>query len=474
MEEAKGKNYKWLALLTVSIGTFMETIDFSIVNISFPRLTKVFETELSVVLWVTVVYLLTSTGLLLILGRIGDVFSRKKVYILGFGLFTAGLIMCSLSQSIFQLILFRIVQGMGSAMLMSIGIAIIIDAFPNEERGKAIGLHGAMISAGLLSGPVLGGFLLDTLDWRAIFYIRAPVGIIGLIMGWILLREQKKSNIKVKFDLWGAATLFGSLCCFLLFINLGGEFGFLSTPVLILAASTVILLVLFLVQEIRTEQPLVDLNLFRNRLFAGGNLGQGIIVLTLSAQILLMPFYMINGLGYSTTKTGLLLATASVATAVIGPLSGWLSDKIGTRQLCIVGMVLICAALFLFSSLGTESSDTDILLRLVIYGIGIGIFFSPNTSSIMGAVPKDRLGTASAMISTVRQIGLSSGMALAGTIFISRQSFHTAELTVKNFDPLVLHTLSLISSYQDTVLMAAIVCSIGILTFIAFIRRKPS
>lgn len=452
----------------------MGTLDASIVNISFPRLTKVLETELSVVLWVTVVYLLVSTGLMLILGRIGDIFGRKKVYILGFILFTVGLILCSLSQSILQLILSRVVQGVGAAMTMALGTAIVTAAFPDQERGRALGILGAVLSAGILTGPVLGGFLLDTLDWRSIFYTRVPVGIIGLAMAWILLKEQRASNISLKLDLWGAATLFGSLSCLLLFFNLGGRWGFLSPPVLILAGSTVILLALFIVQERRTEPPVVDLNLFKNRLFAGGNISLGVMALTLSAQILLMPFYLIDGVGYSALETGLFLAAASVITLVLAPLSGWLSDKVGSRLLCTVGMTLLCLALFLFSGLGTESSGADILLRLVVFGIGLGMFISPNSSSIMGAVPKDRLGTASALMNTVRQIGMSSGTAIAGAIFTSRQFFHAAQLTRDNLSPLMLHKLSLVGGYQDTLLIAAIVCAIGIFTSLVRGKEQPN
>jgi len=351
MEKTKDITYKWLALLTVSIGTIMGTLDFSIVNVSFPRLTRVFETDISAVSWVSIAPLLVSTSLMLILGRIGDAFGRKRVYILGFVLFTTGLILCSLSQSIIQLILSRIVLGLANAMMIGIGAAIVTAAFPDRERGKALGIQGATVSAGLLTGPVLGGFLLDTLGWRAIFYTRIPVGIIGFAMAWFLLKEQRESAGNLKFDLWGAATLFCGISCLLLFFNPGLRSGFKSAPVIIMAASAIVLLTLFVVQEIRAEEPLVDLNLFRNYLFAGGNISLGIMAFALSAQILLMPFYLIDGVGYSATETGLFLATVSVISLVIGPLSGWLSDKVGSRALCTVGAALICLSLFLFSGL---------------------------------------------------------------------------------------------------------------------------
>ena len=470
MEKTKGIPYKWLALLTVSIGTFMGTLDASIVNISLPRLTEVFQTEPSVVLWVSVVYLLVSVGLMLTVGRIGDAFGRKRVYILGFALFTLGLILCSFSQSILQLILSRIVQAVGSAMTVALSTAIVTDAFPDQERGKALGILAGVVSTGLLSGPVLGGFLLDTLDWGSIFYTRVPVGIIGIVMAWILLKEQRDSSTGLKFDLGGAATLFGSLSCLLLSFNLGGRLGFTSLPVLILAVSTVALLALFVVFEKRATQPIVDLNVFRNHLFAVGNISLGIMFVAISANTFLMPFYLIDGLGYSASKTGLLFATIPLTALLIGPLSGWLSDKIGSRVLCTVGMALISSGLFLLSGLSTESREVDILLCLVIQGIGSGMFSSPNNSSIMGSVPRDKLSTGSAMIGTVRQIGISSGFAIAGAIFTSRQFFHATQLAQENLTPLMLHKLSLVSGFQDALLVAAIFCSLGIFT--SFVRSK--
>jgi len=206
----KRVSYKWLVLLTLSIGTFMVTLDSSIVNISLPRLTEVFNTEPSIVLWVTVAYLLVSVGLMLSIGKLGDLFGRKRVYISGLTLFTIGLVLCAISQSVVQLILARVVQAIGSAMVIALGNAIITTVFPAQERGKALGLLGAIVSTGLLSGPVIGGVLLDALDWRAIFYVRIPVGIIGLVMSWIFLREQERKNTDTRFDWGGAITLFGS------------------------------------------------------------------------------------------------------------------------------------------------------------------------------------------------------------------------------------------------------------------------
>jgi EmrB/QacA subfamily drug resistance transporter len=448
----------------------MSTLDASIINITFPRLTKVFEIEPSVVLWVSVAYLLVSTSLMLTMGKIGDVFGRKRFYVLGFILFTAGLIFCSLSQNIVQLILARAFQGIGAAMLMALGAAIITDAFPDKERGKALGIWGAVVFAGLLTGPALGGLLLDLLDWRAVFYVRIPIGIIGLVMARVFLKEQKGSKIDFKFDLWGTVSLFGGLSCLFLFFNLGGRSGFLSPLTIILGCCALTLLVFFVLFENKSTHPILDFNLFRNRLFASGNISMGIMAFATAGYIFIMPFYLIDVLGHSASEAGLLFTVTSLTSLLIAPLSGWLSDKIGPMLLCTAGIALVCLALFLLRGLGIESSDTHIVLRLFILGLGIGMFNSPNNSSIMGSVPRDKLSTGSAMISTARQIGISSGIAIWGTIFTSRQFYYSSQLINDNIDPLSLEKLSLIGSFQDTVLIAAIICSLGIFT--SLVRGK--
>jgi len=467
MADNKGIPYKWLALLTVAIGTYMSTLDVSVVIITLPRLTKVFEIEPSVVLWVSITYLLVSTGLMLTLGKIGDVFGRKRIYVLGFILFTAGLIFCSLSQNIVQLILARAFQGIGAAMMIAVGAAIVTAAFPDNERGKALGILGAVVFAGLLTGPVLGGFLLDLLGWRSVFYVRIPIGIIGLVMARIFLKEQMEFNIDFKFDFRGTVTLVGGLSCLLLFFNLGGRLGFLSPLAIILICIALILIVFFVVFEKKATHPIVDLSIFRNRLFASGNISLGIMSFASSGYIFLMPFFLIDGLGHSASEAGLLIAVISLTTLLIAPLSGWLSDRIGPMPLCTAGMTLVCLALFLLTGLSIESSDTHILFRLLILGLGIGMFSSPNNSSIMGSVPRDKLSTGSAMIATTRQIGMSIGIAIFGTIFTSRQFYYSSQLINDNIDPLSLHKLSLVGSFQDTIFVAAIICSLGILTSLA-------
>jgi len=227
---------------------------------------------------------------------------------------------------------------------------------------------------------------------------------------------------------------------------------------LVLAAITVtavVLLSLFIVIERRVSQPILDLGLFRSRIFASGVVSMGIMFLCISANTFLAPFYLVHGLGRSYAQSGLLLAVVSSTTIFVGPVSGWLSDKIGTRILCTIGMTLISLALFLLSRLGTESTTLEIIFRFVILGFGLGLFSAPNNSSIMGSVPRENLSTGSAMIATVRQVGMSSGIAIAGATF----TWFTGDVPIDTLDaPL------LVNAFQNSLLIAAIICSVAIIT----------
>jgi EmrB/QacA subfamily drug resistance transporter len=441
----------------------MFSLDTSSCSIAFPVLTRVFETGAAAVTWVTVAYLLAMTAFLLIFGRLGDLFGRKRIYLLGFIVFNIGLSLCSVSQSIMQLILFRVVQGIGAGMIMSVVTAIVTASFPDKERGKAMGVLEAVISAGVLAGPVLGGFLLDTLGWRSIFYIRIPVALIGIIMASLLLIEQKASGNRPSVDWWGAVTLFGGLSCLLLFINLGEQAGFASPLALVLAVAGVALIILFFIQERKAAQPVVELKLFKDSLFTGCNISFGILSFTSGAMIFLTSFYLIDGAGFSALQAGSLIAVAPLVSLVAAPLAGWLSDRIGTRLLRPAGISIFCLGIFIFSRFGIEPGVVNIMLAFFIIGIGIGTFGPTTESSIMGTVPRDRLGTAAAMMNTIRQIGSSSGTAVAGSLYASRQVFYAAQLARNNLDPQLLHQLSIVGSYNDIIQIAAIIGGVGIL-----------
>ncbi|MFC1966952.1 MFS transporter, partial [Chloroflexota bacterium] len=263
--------YKWAAMSTIAMGQFISTLDMGAVRIALPYLGSIFQATPDTVVWVWLINLLISTSLLLTLGRVGDAFGRKKLYTLGLVIFSLGLGLCSLAQGLVHLVIFRLVQGIGNAMIIATGNAILITSFSPEERGKALGIMGAVLGMGLLSGPVLGGFLLDSLGWRSIFYARLPFGIIATVMAWALLKEQSSPKQEEKFDLPGAATLFFTLTCLLLAVNRSQSLGWDSPLVVGLSIVGMLFLFFFLVIEQRAKQPVLDLRLFRSRLFSAAS-----------------------------------------------------------------------------------------------------------------------------------------------------------------------------------------------------------
>ncbi|MBI2847477.1 MAG: MFS transporter [Chloroflexi bacterium] len=460
----KGLSYKWLALITVAIGQYMATLDTSIVNISFPILTKAFRTSPSTILWVSVAYFLASTSLLLTLGKMGDVLGRKRIYTLGFVIFTIGLALCAVAQNAIQLILFRVVQGVGASMIIANGIAIVTDAFPSSERGKAVGITAAVVSTGLASGPTLGGILIDVLDWRSIFYLRLPVGIAGTFMAWHVLKEKKRSNINMSFDIKGALLLSAGLIALLTTINRGPTLGLTSPSTLAMGLATLAILLVFVFLELRTALPVLELRLFKNRLFAAANTSYLLNFLAYSTYTFIVPFYLMQARGFSATKAGLFMTVVPLSRLVTGPISGRLYDKLGSQLLCTIGISIVAVGLILLGGLDVNSSNIEILSRLMILGLGSGIFEPPNTSSIMGSVSRDRLGTASAMVATSRQIGLASGVAIGGTIFTSRQLYHASHLSTEGVSGAALQTKALVLGFHDAILITVVFALIAIAT----------
>ena len=456
--------YKWIVLATVSIANFSAALDMSIIVVSFPRLVDVFNTDASVVVWLTIAFSIAELGLVLTLAKVGDTIGRKKVYVIGLSLYTLGLIFCSISLNISQLIMSRVVQGAGAAMTMTIGGAIVIAVFPREQQGRAIGIFSMMMSAGLIAGPALGGFILDTLDWQGIFYTRIPIGIISLILALIIIKEQKETDARLQLDIGGAFTLLGGSGCLLLYLNLGSDWGYLSTKGIALAIAAVILIGLFIYLERTVSQPVLDLRLFKNRIFSMANTTNMIQMTAGVTGPTLIPFFLISGLLLSPSTVGMLMALIAVPPVILSPVSGWLSDKIGNRIPMVVAMSIMSASLFLTSRLGIEASVLHIAVVLLLFGVSIGVFMAPNQSAIVGAAPRQNLATAMGVANTMRLLGASIGTAGAGTLYASQQLLNQAKLGKQGVDPTLIERLAVVESFQFILLLAAVLSFASIMT----------
>ncbi len=418
---------KWLVLATTGMGIFLATVDGSIVNVALPTLVKTLNTDFSVIQWVVLSYLLTVTTLMLSIGRLGDMVGKKKLYAVGFIIFTTGSVLCGISASVYWLIGFRVVQAIGSALIMALGMAIVTEAFPPHERGKALGISGAIVSVGIAIGPSMGGIILSFLSWRWIFLVNLPIGIIGTLMVLRFVQSHKPKG-KQKFDYPGAITLFFCILCLLLGLTFGQQQGFSQPTVFILLGSWIILLVLFIRIEQKSSHPMVQLNLFKNNILSVNLANAFIVFIGVAGTIILLPFYLQNILGHPTIVVGLLLCVIPVTLGISSPIAGMLSDRFGSESISTFGLIVVLIGFFIASTLTAETSILGYIVRLFPIGLGMGIFQSPNNSSIMGAVPKEHLGIASGMISVSRTLGQTVGTSLLGAVWAGR-TFHYAGFT---------------------------------------------
>jgi EmrB/QacA subfamily drug resistance transporter len=469
-----GGAYKWLVLTAISIANFSAALDMSIIVVSFPRLVDVFDTDAATVVWLAVAFSIAELGLLLTLAKVGDTIGRKKVYVWGLGLYTLGLVLCSLSPNITMLILSRVVQGAGAAMTLTIGSAIVVAAFPREQQGRAIGIFSMLMSTGLIAGPALGGVIIDFLDWQGIFYTRIPVGIATLIMALMIIREQKPEGARLKLDIGGAAALLFATGCLILYLNLGSDWGYVSGRSLALLSAAVVLAGIFFTIERRVAQPVLDLRLFRSRTFTMASVTTFIQMTAGSMGPVLIPFFLISGLLLSSSVSGMLMALMAVPPLILSPLSGWLSDRIGNRIPMVAATICFTAALFFASRLNIDSSMMNICLVLLLFGTGMGIFMAPNQSAVVGAAPRANLTTALGVSNTMRLLGSSVGTAVAGALYAHQQLIYEAELTAGGTAPELVEQLSAIESFQYVILLGAAISFVSILTAAAIGKRSQS
>jgi EmrB/QacA subfamily drug resistance transporter len=334
-------------MVAVSASVILATIDASIVNVAFPTLVEELGTSFNVIQWVALAYLLTIATLTLGMGRLGDVVGKRKLFILGLGVFTVASGLCALSPDVGWLIGFRVLQATGAVMILALGAAILVEAFPPTERGKAMGWIGTAVSFGIISGPVIGGVLISSFSWHAIFLVNIPVGIVSTYLAYRHVPSTTPSQPQ-KFDIAGGLLMSVSLFCLSLALTLGQDAGFTSTLILTLFGVAVMAAVLFVIVELRVDTPMLELRLFRNPMLSVSVTSGYLAYLCLSATFLLLPFYLEGVLGFDVGTVGILLGAAPLMMGLVSPISGTLSDRLGIRRLTLFGLVLIATVYFSF------------------------------------------------------------------------------------------------------------------------------
>jgi EmrB/QacA subfamily drug resistance transporter len=408
---------KWLVLVAVGIGTFMSALDGSVVNTILPVITQYFRSDVATIEWVVTVYLLVVSGLLLSFGRLGDLRGNKSVYLLGFVIFVFGSALSGLSPAPVYLIAARAFQALGAAMLFANSPAILTKTFPASQRGQALGLQGTMTYLGLTTGPFLGGWLADTFSWHAVFFINLPIGLLAAWLSWRVIPQDSPAEREQRFDLTGAFTFMAGLVALLLGLNQGNSWGWFSPLTLGLFVVSIILLAIFVWIESRAPAPMLDLSLFRSRVFNMATISPILNYLCVYGVLFLMPFYLIQGRDLSAAQAGLILTAQPLVMALTAPFSGTLSDRIGSQIPTTLGMLILSGGLFLLSRMSPTSPFIHTILGLAVSGLGVGLFVAPNNSALMGAAPRSRQGIASGVLALARNVGMVLGIGLTGAIF---------------------------------------------------------
>ena len=393
-------DYKWVALSVTGVGAFMSSLDGSIVVVGLPTVLQNLHASIVDGVWIITGYKLMMTILLVLLGRLADLYGKVKLYNLGFVIFTIGSLLCALSRTGEQLVIFRFLQGAGAALLLGNSIAIVTDAFPKTELGMGLGSIMMTANLGANAGYTLSGVMITYFGWRSIFLINVPIGIFGTIWGYLRLKEVGTKTVGQKFDYAGSILYCIGLSTILLALTIGDPTS--GRNIAILAGGLAFFVAVVFV-ELNHKYPTLDLTLFKIRQFAMGNLANFLNSLTFSCGPFLRSLYLQLVLGYSPLKTGLLLIPMDSLILILNPISGRLADRYGSRVLSSLGLAFNAAALIWFSTLNEKSSYGTVLISLVLFGFGLALFAPAITSSLMGSVPSQKRGVASGIVTTISQ-----------------------------------------------------------------------
>lgn len=411
--------YKYVVLTNTTLGGFMFFLDSNIVLISLPTIIRQLPGMTPfLAVWVIMGYTLISATLLLSFGRLSDMYGRVRLFTLGFLVFTVGSALCSLAPNGLWLVIFRLVQGAGGALVFANNAAIITDAFPVNERGRAIGINQVAGITGSVVGLVMGGVLSSLLGWRSIFWINVPVGAFATLWARSRLKEVHSPGQREGLDLLGNSLFAAGILLLLLGLTLGALTGW-GTGELVLIALGALLLLAFVLEERRARAPMMELGLFRIRAFAAGIASNLLASVARGGVSLLLVIYLQGVLGYDALTAGLLLIPFSLAFVASGPISGYLSDRYGARGFSTLGLLISALAFLWFSLLPGVSAYSSLLPPMVLAGLGSGLFVAPNVSSIMSSVPVNRRGVASGMSSTLVNTGILLSLSLVFALLAS-------------------------------------------------------
>ncbi|OOM72733.1 putative transport protein HsrA [Clostridium puniceum] len=470
-KEIEEEKSKWTILIIVLMSTFMSALDGSIVNVALPKMATALKVTTSSIQLVATSYLIVIAGTVLIFGRLGDMLGKPKMFKFGLGLFTLGSLLCGITSSLPILIVARVVQAIGAAGTMANNQGIITQSFPKNERGKALGFLGTSVALGSLVGPGLGGIIVGAVSWEFIFLINVPIGIIALFYANKLLPKGHKT-VKGKMDNIGAILFMFTIIPLFAALDETLNRGFTDPIILIGFIIAIISFIVFIFVEKKRENPLLQLEIFSNKLFSLSIFCGFITFIAIFCNNIILPFYLQDVMNYTPQHTGLILMVYPLLLTVVAPISGTLSDKIGSEVLTFIGLVLISLGLILMSTLNIDSTLMSIIIFIGTMSLGMGLFQSPNNSLIMSTVPKDKLGIAGSINALVRNLGMVCGIVLATTILYSMMS---SKIGQRVTDYVAGRSDAFIYGMKTVYITAAIISLVGaVLTLLRLTRKKSN
>lgn len=461
---------RWIILVVVVAMSFMACLDSSIVNIALPVIRNDMNVSLASVEWVVASYLIVICASLLLFGRMGDVYGKSKVFKWGTALFVIGSLLCGLCHSLSSLTIARMVQGIGASAYMANNQGIITGIFPKEERGKALGILGAAVALGNLAGPFAGGLILANLSWNYIFFVNVPIGMAAFVFEVKLLKNGMGKNENI--DIVGTLLVMSGTALLFYTIISGQNTGLVNLRSLGFIAAAIVIIMSFVIYENKHEQPLLDIDIFRNSTFSLSLLCAFISFICIGASVIIIPFYLQYSLKAGTAKAGMFMMISPVIVALLSPVSGILTDKIGAELITIVGLILLSLSFFLMSFLGVGSTFLITGLFLAVMALGQGVFQPANNTLIMSAAPKSKLGIAGSVNSLIRNLGQIAGITLSTTLLYSFMSLklgrHVADY-VKGRDDVFIYGMNHVYAVLSGI------CLIGaVLTVIRYLRAAKN
>jgi EmrB/QacA subfamily drug resistance transporter len=413
------ENRKWWTLAAVAFGLFMIMLDNTVVNVALPSIERDLHVSISSLEWVVTAYALTFAALLITGGKLGDLMGRRRIFIVGIAIFTLSSLACGLAPTAGFLIGARAVQGVGAALMNPASLSIITATFPPRERGQAIGIWAGVSAMALAIGPLVGGLIVDNINWNWIFFINVPVGVLGIIVSRLVIKESRDTSHEQSIDLPGLVTSSAGLFALSYALIEGNRHGWASPEIVGLFSAAAALLVAFVLVERYQRLPMLDLSLFRIGSFAGANLVAMLVSLGMFGVFFFVSLYIQNILGWTPTQAGAAFLPMTILIILVAPIAGKLSDRIGSRWLMGAGMTLVSASLLFYQRVGLHSTFWTLLPAMLLGGFGMAMTMSPMTAAAMGSVPVDKAGVGSGVLNSFRQLGGSLGIAVMGAILAS-------------------------------------------------------